>query len=513
MKKKEIKEEVKDWRVKPDFGGLYVTRGSKYIYISMNYFKQRLRFPTDLEDNPQNREKMRQFMNEVGEKIRKRTFCFAKTFYWLDEETKAHFSELEGNDYKPEPEHVLFGEYAEQWIQRKIPTFASVTKQRDYLEALNSRILPHFAQMPFAKITASVIETFIDELKRCDRTKDRTGENANRQKSVRPLSVKRIKNIVNPMAKIWDAACNDHSWYMRNPFSGVTEKYKEIKDRALQDRERMAVLAGDDAGEEKSTREVFLLSEWRRLLSCVDPHYQPVMELLLSGMIGSELEALQKQHIREDVIQIRCSVVRDKAGGMHLKFKPKNWYRKRDLPMTGRMKMLMEQAAACSVSPEIVAFKNGISIPANQFLLTMKDGSPFNYDSFRKTVWDKAMTEAGLSPRVPYAARHTLVQWALLVGVTKTRLVDLMGHSTKKMIDEVYGKYRQGLVDEREQILSYLGEDFLALEELRTAFPELYGRRMATKGFAPETVKAPALDVTFGQSFGQSQRLYPDNYL
>jgi len=51
----------------------------------------------------------------------------------------------------------------------------------------------------------------------------------------------------------------------------------------------------------------------------------------------------------------------------------------------------------------------------------------------------------------------------------------------EKMIDEVYGKYRQGLVEEREQILDYLGEDYLALEELRTYFPERYRRRMAVE--------------------------------
>ncbi|MCP6658037.1 hypothetical protein NL521_29310, partial [Klebsiella pneumoniae] len=82
----------------------------------------------------------------------------------------------------------------------------------------------------------------------------------------------------------------------------------------------------------------------------------------------------------------------------------------------------------------------------------------------------------------------------------------------KKMIDEVYGSYRQGLVEERERILDYLGEDFLALEEMKLAFPERYRRRMATTEPAHETAKAPGLPATFGQSFGQSQGLYPDNY-
>lgn len=84
-----------------------------------------------------------------------------------------------------------------------------------------------------------------------------------------------------------------------------------------------------------------------------------------------------------------------------------------------------------------------------------------------------------------------------------------MGHSNKNMIDTVYGKYRQGLVEEREAILDYLGEDFLALEELKMAFPDRYRHTMAE---TPEKPKAPDLASTFSQSFGQSQGLYVDNY-
>jgi integrase len=86
-----------------------------------------------------------------------------------------------------------------------------------------------------------------------------------------------------------------------------------------------------------------------------------------------------------------------------------------------------------------------------------------------------------------------------------------MGHSTKKMIDEVYGSYRQGLVDEKEAILDYLGEDFLALEELKTTFPERYRSMMTVEN--PGKTKAPDLAATFSQSFGQSPGFYADNYL
>lgn len=460
---------------KPKFGSIYRTTGSKYLYISFYYFNQRLRLPTDREDTPGNREELSQFMNKIGKKIRLRTFQFAKTFYWLDEETKEHFTTLEGREYKPEPEHVLFGEYALEWMEKNIPRFSSLTKQRDYRQVILSRIIPYFEEMTFAQITATEVHMFIDTMARCDRTKAQV---KNRQPD-KPLSVKRIKNVIGPLTKIWTAACNHYNWDLRDPFTGIGAKYAELSDRLVQQKEQDAVLKFlCHAEDEVDTREVLLLKEWQKVLSCMDPHYHVVMDLLLAGLIGSELEGLMKQHIQGDMIQIRCSLVRD-GGSKYLKFKPKNWFRKRDIPLTMRMRQLLDGAAAKATCEDVVEFDNDITIPASQFVLTMLDGSPFNYDSFRKTVWNKALRQAGLPPKVPYSARHTLVQWALLIGVTKTRLVDLMGHSTKKMIDEVYGKYRQGLVEEREQILDYLGEDYLALEELRTYFPERYRRRMA----------------------------------
>ncbi|WP_026843298.1 tyrosine-type recombinase/integrase [Citrifermentans bremense] len=505
-RKKNVRQET---RPKPSFGSIYRVKGSKYLYINFSYFGQRLRFPTDREDTDSDRDELKEFLNDVGEKIRKRTLNFANTFYWLDEKTKAYFSELEGREVHPEPEHVLFGEYAEQWMARKIPTFASVTKQRDYLQALNSRILPHFGSMPFASITATVVESFIDNLKRSIRTT--IPSRAKGARNGTPLSVKTLKSIITPMTKIWTAGCNDHNWNLRSPFSGLTEKYKELTDRHLQEQERLVILRGEEEEEKPSRREVLLCAEWKRLLLFVDPHYHLVMNLLMMGLIGSELEGLQKQHVGEEAVQIRCALVREKEGKVYLKFKPKNWYRKRELPMTRRLRELFDNAMAKSSSTEIIEFDNGISLPANKFVLTMEDGSPFNYASFVKTVWNRAMKKAGFAKRIPYACRHSFVQWSLLIGVTKTRLVDLMGHCNKNMIDRVYGQYRQGLVDERQAILDYLGEDFLAMEELKIGFPDRYHRRMGLE--ALQKPRALDLAATFSQSFGQSQGLYADNYL
>jgi integrase len=508
----------KEALLKPSFGSVYRTKGSQYLYISFYYFKERLRFPTDRIDTPTNYTELVDFMNDVGTKVRQGTLQFAKVFYWLDEATKRHFSELEGADFKPLPEHVLFGEFAEKWELEKLAAFPSLTKRRDYEDALKSRVLPYFKEMTFSGITEAAVNDFIDSLKRADRTKGILRRRT--QKDKKPLVVKRIKHIIAPLKAIWEAACCDNNWNIKNPFTGLKIKYQELNEKAAQERERQAFLRnGDD--EEASTRDVLLLKEWQQLKDAVDPHYHVVLELLLLGMIGSEMEALQKRHIRDGFLQVRCAVMKVRVLGKkgekgrverHLKFKPKNWYRKRDILLTEKMKGLLGEAAK-SVSAELITFDNNISIPANEFILTMKDGSPFNYTSFRKTIWDKAVKSAGIDMRVPYAARHTLVQWALLLGMTKTRLVDLMGHCDKTMIDRVYGQYRKGLVEEKELILNYLGEDFLALEELKVSFPERYRAAMARTVPVDDTKKAPDVAGAFSQSFGQSQGLYADNYL
>jgi integrase len=499
--KKTTTEAKKPWHKKPAFGSLYTMQGSRFIYISMNYFKQRLRFPTDREDTPENWDELSDFMRDVGRKIKNRTFCFAKAFYWADEATKQHFSRLEGRDYRPEPEHVMFGDFAIEWMARKFPAFYSVTKREYYAKALNSRILPFFGDMTFAEITPLTVEEFMNSLKRSNDTG-------------LPLTVKRIKNIVTPMGVVWRAACAQNRWSIVDPFLNVKDLYKELEDKELAHKNRLKQLSGGNNNKATTAkRDVFLFAEWLKLREAIDPHYHLVLELLLRGVIGSEMEGLQKCDIVADTIKLQRVVVHEKGGKVHLKFKLKNWYRERGIPITAMMKPLVAHAVATSTSTGMISFEDGLTLPAANFLLTMKDGSPFNYDSFRDSVWNKAIRQTGLARRVPYASRHTFAQWGLMVGVDKGRMVDLMGHSTKKMVYEKYGKYRDGLVNEREMILDYLGEDFLEPEELKNSFPERYRRNMAQEGAVPRIATAPDLAIAVGQSFGQSQGLYADNYM
>ena len=69
-----------------------------------------------------------------------------------------------------------------------------------------------------------------------------------------------------------------------------------------------------------------------------------------------------------------------------------------------------------------------------------------------------------------YTTRHFFASWALTLRIDPNRLVKLMGHSSKKMIYEVYGDYVEGLEDNYSRILEYFGKDFIAKKTTASFF-------------------------------------------
>lgn len=94
------------------------------------------------------------------------------------------------------------------------------------------------------------------------------------------------------------------------------------------------------------------------------------------------------------------------------------------------------------------------------YVFTMEDGSTFNNNIVRDSVWEPALEKAGVKYRVPYALRHSHAAWSLSVGMSPERVIFRMGHGSKQMVYEVYGKYISGIEDDKEKIRDYFGEDF-----------------------------------------------------
>ena len=182
--------------------------------------------------------------------------------------------------------------------------------------------------------------------------------------------------------------------------------------------------------------------------------------MIMTGVIGSEIAGLRKKDIHEDHIVIQNSIVRN-----HEKSDLKNEYRKRSLHISDALRNRLNSA---------------LSRTEGDYVFTMKSGRVFNIDSFRKNPWTSAFKKAGIAYKVPYATRHTFAAWALTLRMDPNKLVNLMGHSSKKMIYDVYGNYVEGLEEDAGKILGYFGKDFLGLKEsitlpFTTIFGENYG--------------------------------------
>jgi integrase len=74
----------------------------------------------------------------------------------------------------------------------------------------------------------------------------------------------------------------------------------------------------------------------------------------------------------------------------------------------------------------------------------------------------KALHKAGLPYKKRYSTRHTFAAWSLAAGMSPNQLVVRMGHSSKKMVYEVYGSWVECLDEDREKSSNFSAKTFSA---------------------------------------------------
>jgi integrase len=412
--------------------------GSNKLYVDFRYHGVRIVKSTGLDDNPENEEKAQVWVDRQKEKIANGTFVFAEAFPGASTKEKAFHAKLEGWNYKPEPRDVLFIDYVVSWQKRFLANCQSESKRRDFDQVIAYWLLPHFDNKTFFQITGVAIKEFIQKLVW------KTGK-----KKGQSLSASRIRNILIPFRAILDDACEEHRWELSDPFAYVK---KHLPKRS------------------KKHPEVFRFDEWIKVIENIDSFYRPVAEtMIMTGMIGSEIAGLRKEDIQEDHIIVQNSIVRK-----YEKSNLKNEYRKRSLLITDALRKRLNSTLSSS---------------DGDYVFTMKSGRTFDIDSFRKNPWTSAFKKAGIAYKVPYAMRHSFAAWALTLRIDPNKLVKLMGHSSKKMIYDVYGNYVDGLEEDAGKILEYFGKDFIGLKE-NTTLP---------------------FTANLGESHGESGKVVQDN--
>jgi integrase len=391
--------------------------GSKNLYVDLRPHGIRIQKSSGLKDTLENRNTLQVWVDRQNERIKKGAFKFSEAFPNAPEKEKAIHAALEGREYKPKTGNMLFKDYAEGWMEKNFKGFPQ-SRVKDYSDIIKYRILPFFENKTFIQINGVVLKDFIGTLSWKDG-----------KKIGQPLSASRVSNILIVLRAIWNDAVEEYQWERSDPFVFIKRFLsKELKKRP-----------------QKGAPQVFRFDEWVKVIRNIDPHHRPVAEfMIMTGMIGSEIAGLKKSAIKEDRICINNSIVRN-----HEKAQLKTEYRKRDIPMTEVLKKIIDSV---------------VDRPDSEYVFTTKNGRCFDVDSFRKNAWTTALKKTGVEYRVPYTTRHTFAAWSLTLKMDPNKLVSLMGHGSKKMVYEVYGKYVEDLETDAGKIFEYFGNDFNPLQ-------------------------------------------------
>lgn len=393
--------------------------GSKKLYFLFYYYGRRVEKTTGLDDTPVNRKKVKAWLDRQMEKIKAGNFIFADAFPSASEAEKRWFAQQEGKNYSPSPKNIIIGEYLDKWNQEVVALYDSHTKRSDYRAILTCWIRPYFAEKTFYNLTRLEMQKFISTFKL------KIGKNKGK-----PLSRARSINIITVLRTMFNDATDEFHWDIPDPFRNLNRHIPKNPPKG---------------------REIFRFDEWLLILGAIPPWHRPMLEIMmLTGMIHSEISGLLRSHINQDHIMVQRSIVRGVESSTL-----KTRYRVRKIPITKRIRAVLDEVLARTDSPYVFA---------------QPDGKPYLRENFTERTWTKAITKCNIPYRPPYSLRHSFAAWSLLIGIEPLRLVRLMGHGSKQMVYEVYGNYLEGIETDYWDILNYFGKDFVEVKKRPLAF-------------------------------------------
>ena len=397
--------------VRKNDGRIARKSGSRKLYLDFFYHGIRIEKSTGLDDTLGNRVKAESLLKKIIELKKEGSLEFAKLFPGASEEEKSFHTIIEKGEYAPTPKGVYFGEYVKQWYSTIWVLYPAGSKQVYYKSRIDYWLVPYFGKMNFLQITGIELQKFIGTLKH--------QEGPNKGKSLARAS---IVNILHVLKTIHRNAIVQHRWVLSDPFLDLkTHLPKKRKKRV----------------------EVFRFKEWSAIIDKMDEFYKPVSELMvMTGLMASEIAALKTCHIRNGYLYIELSVVKGVESD-----NLKNEFRERRLFITKAIGEILTMAA--------------VGKGPHDRLFTQANGKTFTAEKFQRLAWKPALDAADVPYRKPYTTRHTFAAWSLTAGTGPNKLVNLMGHASKQMIYEVYGRFVEGLDEDKEAIIDYFGEDFI----------------------------------------------------
>jgi integrase len=373
-------------RTKSRKKGSVYSRGGK-LWVDFRYLGERVREPSGLDDTQLSRKTIRNQLDLIVAEIDNGIFEFAKRF--PHSKKKDYFTELEGRTVAKDPAEVVFTDYVKKWRKEMEPGM-SISMIRDYTSILNYHHIPYFSGMPFSEFNPLQMKKFVATLK------------GKKNQFDRPLSAKRIQNIMIPLRAIVKDAIDEYSWLdFADPFAGL--KLPKPKKIAV---------------------EPFRFEEWSRLMEFIPTWYRNYFEFAVqTGLRPSEQVALKWTSVDDEYIHIELSRVRNRE--------------KEDLKTEGsrrRIEIRPGMRNALLKQWEQTKDLNKPYVFINTF------GRPILQDKLRE-MWARVVKKSGIRYRRMYECRHTFASWALAAGETPEWVARTLGHVDTSMVYKTYGRY------------------------------------------------------------------------
>ncbi|MBM9514990.1 Arm DNA-binding domain-containing protein [Desulfogranum marinum] len=383
-------------------GSVRKTNGK--VYIDFMYLGHRVRESSGLPWTTENAKHVRNQLDKIMLAIRDNQFEFRKVF--PKSKKIDFFSTLERKclGRSRTPAEVLIKDYASEWYETlKATGRVSERTLLGYKSQMRLYIVPFFGELNFAQINPATLDEFTIWAKR----------QKFRKKTV---SNKTINKSLIPFKMICKNAAVKYNWGAGyNPFFG----YKKLP-------------------EQSSTHKIepFSIDEQKCIIEALPDHWKPYFQFAFwTGVRQGEQIALRVGDVdlQKKQLKVRRAMTLDENGKAVIGT-TKNTYSKRVIPLLTSTAELLEVQVGISESK------------GSKFLFCTSSGSQVHRDNLRGRVWRKALEKAKVPYRPMIQTRHTFATTALSLGENPLWIAKVMGHSTSKMVLEVYAKYVENMV-------------------------------------------------------------------
>lgn len=296
-----------------------------------------------------------------------------------------------GEYIDPRAGRIALGDWVAVWW----PAYSAKLKPSGRISArgiLDRYLLPAFTETALDDITPLDIQTWTAQMLE-----------GKHKGATKKLAVKTVRNAHGLAHKVFAAAVGE-KLIRANPCTRTGLPEREHSE--------MRFLTEPEAG---------------RLLSAIDPHYRPLVLLLIAtGLRFGEAVGLRAKNV--DVLGGSLTVVetlQELASTSELVFVPPKSKR-------SRRTVSFPKSVAGELVP-LVANKG-----RDELVFRAHLGGPVRYRVFRK-FWVKAIKAAGLTGLRIHDTRHTHAAWLISAGVPLTAISRRLGHESIMVTSDMYG--------------------------------------------------------------------------